>query len=270
VRNLVPIGRFSTMTRLSVKALRHYDEIGLLVPAEVDRSSGYRYYRYEQANRAEAIRILRRLDMPLDEIRQLLDAEPDVGAKLLQAHRGRLEDELDRHRRMLAYLERLIERDEGVMPYEVGIKDVPAQHVARLRRSVSLATMSSDVGEGFARIWEALGPAADSVSGPSSLTTLDPFDEEMGGEVELAVPLAAPFEGDDVSVRGADVPAMTVAWALHHGPYDEIGPAYHTIAGWIQEHGHELAGPTREVYLTDPNETPDVADYLTEVQFPIR
>jgi effector-binding domain-containing protein len=270
VRNFVPIGRFSTMTRLSIKALRRYDEIGLLVPAEVDQSSGYRYYRYDQANRAEAIRILRRLDMPLEEIRELLDAEPEVGAKLLRAHRGRLEEELDRHRRMLAYLERLIERDEGVMPYDVGIKDVPAQHVARIRRTVSLATISSDIGEGFARIWDALGSAPLTISGPPFLTTLGALDEDMGGEVDLAVPLAAPFEEGDEFVRGAELPPMTVAWTTHHGPYDEIGPAYHTVAGWIQEHGHELAGPTREIYLTDPNVTPGVADYLTEVQFPIR
>jgi effector-binding domain-containing protein len=270
VRNLVPIGRFSTMTRLSVKALRRYDEIGLLVPAEVDRASGYRYYRYDQANRAEAIRILRRLDMPLEEIRELLDAEPEVGAKLLRAHHGRLEEELDRHSRMLAYLERLIERDEGVMPYDVGIKDVPAQHVARIRREVSLANISSDIGKGFARIWDALGPAPATISGPPFLITLGALDEEMGGEVDLAVPLATPFERDDESVRGGELPPMTVAWTIHHGPYDEIGPAYHTIAGWIQEHGHELAGQTREVYLTDPRVTPDVADYVTEVQFPIR
>ena len=56
---LVPIGRFSEATRLSVKALRHYDDIGLLRPAVTDPQSGYRYYRLGQANRAEAIRQLR-------------------------------------------------------------------------------------------------------------------------------------------------------------------------------------------------------------------
>lgn len=68
MNELVAIGRFSAMTRLSVKALRHYDEIGLLRPAEVDPQSGYRYYRLSQANTAEAIRTLRSIDMPLDEI----------------------------------------------------------------------------------------------------------------------------------------------------------------------------------------------------------
>jgi DNA-binding transcriptional MerR regulator len=79
VQNLLPIGRFSKMTRLSVKALRHYDELGLLAPAVVDPFSGYRYYTYSQANRAEAIRILRGLDVPLEDVRELLASEdPEI------------------------------------------------------------------------------------------------------------------------------------------------------------------------------------------------
>ena len=73
--NVVPIGRFSKMTRPSVKALRLYDEIGLLPPAHVDPSSGYRYYELGQANRAEAVRILRSVAMPLDEIRAVLETD---------------------------------------------------------------------------------------------------------------------------------------------------------------------------------------------------
>ena len=68
MEDLVPIGRFSRMTRLSIKALRLYDGLGLLTPAWVDPSSSYRYYRLGQANRAEAIRVLRQVDMPLEEI----------------------------------------------------------------------------------------------------------------------------------------------------------------------------------------------------------
>jgi len=90
--DLLPIGRFAKATRLSVKALRHYDELGLLRPAHVDPSSGYRYYRPAQANQAEAIRILRSVEMPLEEIAALL-AEPggEPVAKRLALHRERLE-----------------------------------------------------------------------------------------------------------------------------------------------------------------------------------
>ena len=74
---------------------------------------------------------------------------------------------------------------------------------------------------------------------------------------------------DDGEVVGRAEPATLVATTVHRGPYDEEGPAYQTVDAWVQEHGHASAGPAREVYLTDPDETPDPADYLTEIQFPI-
>ena len=88
--DLLPIGRFSKATRLSVKALRHYDELGLLRPAWVDPSSGYRYYRPAQANQAEAIRILRSVELPLEEIGAVL-ADGDQVAERLR-RRGRHPD----------------------------------------------------------------------------------------------------------------------------------------------------------------------------------
>ncbi len=269
MENLLPIGRFSEICRLSIKALRHYDETGLLPPALVDRSSGYRYYTYTQANRAEAIRILRSLGMPLDDIREALDGDdPDVAAKVLDRHRARLESELERHHRMLTFLRRLIERKEGVMPYQVLVKQVPAQHIAAVRRHASMATIGKDVSEGFATVATATVQAGIPLVGPPFLVMFDVIDQDSDGDIEVGFPVAMPFPGAG-DVVGEEVPAMTVAAAVHHGPYDEIGPAYHTVQGWIQEHGHQVVGPPREVYLTDPAQVTDPADYLTEVQFPI-
>lgn len=269
MENLVPIGRFSNMTRLSIKALRRYDDLGILVPAIVDPSSSYRYYRPSQANRAEAIRVLRGLDMPLERIREVLDADDaEIVAKLLREHRQLLEERLKSHGRMLAFIERLIERKEGVMPYDVQVKEVPEHPVATLRFHTSLGTIGADVARAFATVGEAVGRAGTPMTGPPMLIMHDVIDEETEGDVEVAFPLAGPFEtsGD---VRHQVYPTTTVAWTVHRGPYDEVGPAYHTLTGWIQEHGHEIAGPTREVYLTDPQQVSDPADYVTEVQFPI-
>lgn len=268
MENLLPIGRFSKMTRLSVKALRHYDEIGLLTPAVVDRSSGYRYYTPRQANRAEAIRILRSLDMPLEDVREALDADPQVAAKVLDRHRARLEAQLGHHERMLAFLGKLIERKEGVM-HEVTVKEVPAQHLATMGKHATMGTIGQDVSSGFAAVGEAVGRTGAQMVGPPFLVMFDVIDEESDGDIQIAFPVAEPFAGSG-DVVGEETPAMTVASTVHCGPYDEVGPAYHTLIGWIQEHGHEIAGPPREIYLTDPQETPDPADFVTEIQFPIR
>src|SRR5438552_1926948 len=103
---LLPIGRFSRETSLSIHQLRHYHEVGLLPPARIDSESGYRYYSPVQVQTAEVIAILRSLDMPLAEIRELLrdPTRPKVQAAL-ERHRGRLESRFAEARSRLAAYE---------------------------------------------------------------------------------------------------------------------------------------------------------------------
>src|SRR4051812_22965288 len=87
---LMPIGRFARVTGLTVKALRHYDEVGLLRPAAVDPETGYRSYSSDQVRRAETIRMLRRLELPLDDVSTLLETDdPELVRRVLVDHQYR-------------------------------------------------------------------------------------------------------------------------------------------------------------------------------------
>jgi DNA-binding transcriptional MerR regulator len=113
---LMPIGRFSRLTGVGVKALRNYDEVGLLVPAAVDDETGYRFYSPDQVDRAEAIRLLRRLDMPLEEIRSTLAAEnPAALRQALVAHQRQIAIRDSRLRATRDRLQRLIDGRETIM-----------------------------------------------------------------------------------------------------------------------------------------------------------
>jgi DNA-binding transcriptional MerR regulator len=104
------IGDFSRMTFLSVKALRHYHDIGLLRPADVDPQTGYRRYDVSQVPTAQVIRRLRELGMSLDEVRVVMDA-PDVSARneAISAHLRRMEDDLAGMRATVRSLRMLLE-----------------------------------------------------------------------------------------------------------------------------------------------------------------
>jgi DNA-binding transcriptional MerR regulator len=116
VMQLMPIGRFSRLTGVGVKALRHYDEVGLLVPAAVDDETGYRFYSADQVDRAEAIRLLRRLDMPLDEIGSTLAAEDPVALReALVSHQRQLAIRDASLRATRDKLQRLIDGRETIM-----------------------------------------------------------------------------------------------------------------------------------------------------------
>jgi effector-binding domain-containing protein len=266
--NLVPIGRFSKMTRLSVKALRLYDEIGLVPPAYVDPSSGYRYYDLGQANRAEAVRILRMVEMPLDEILAILETDDsELVEKQLLAHRERLAERLEAQERTLAYLESLIQRKEGIMPYDVQVVEATPQLVAATKLNTSLSRIGSDIGAGFGALMMALGRRGTTPAGAPLIVYHDVIDEETDGAIEICVPVNQAFPGDG-DVYGRELEGGSMATTVHHGPYEQIGSAYHTLTGWISEHGHDVAGPPRETYLNDPRMVAP-EELLTQVEFPI-
>jgi DNA-binding transcriptional MerR regulator len=113
---LMPIGRFSRLTGVGVKALRNYDEVGLLVPAAVDDETGYRFYSPDQVDRAEAIRLLRRLDMPLEEIRSTLAADDPAALRdALVSHQRQMASRESELRASMAKLQRLIDGRETIM-----------------------------------------------------------------------------------------------------------------------------------------------------------
>ena len=265
---LVPIGRFSRMTRLSIRALRHYDRIGLLEPAEIDPSSGYRYYRLSQTRLAEAIRLLRGVDLSLDDIATVLaeDASPDVVAKVLDRHRDALAESVRVQQRRLTTVQRLITGKEPLVPYDVTTKELAPITVVSMRRHTDKAGIPAAIGECMQTLHATVMGSGAEMAGPPTVLYHDVIDEEQSGDIEVALPVAAqiPVDGE---VTCRVVEGGPSATTLHHGAYDEVDGAYHVLSGWIAEHGHTPEFPAREVYLNDPSQVPD-GEQLTEVQWP--
>lgn len=266
---LIPIGQFSEMTRLSSKALRLYDKSGLLPPAHVDQETGYRYYDLSQANRAEAVRMLRSVDMPLEEIKAVLVADnPDQVHKQLNVHRERLASRLSDDEQKLSYLEALMNRTDGIMPYTINVEQASSQLIAATRLHTSLADIADDIAAGFTQLVQALSSTGIAPAGPPFIIYHDVIDEETDGDIEVCIPIATPLPDRNGNVYAREFEGGNVVTTVHQGRYEEIAPAYHTLTGWISEHNHEMAGPPREIYLNDPQTVPP-DDLQTRLEFPI-
>jgi DNA-binding transcriptional MerR regulator len=115
--DLLSIGAFAVWTGLSINALRHYDEIGLLKPASVDLATGYRRYQRAQIRQAKLICALRAIDMPIDAVRKVL-AAPDgqLRTTLLRIHRKQLLDQANALTQMVHTVDRYIEHGVTAMP----------------------------------------------------------------------------------------------------------------------------------------------------------
>jgi DNA-binding transcriptional MerR regulator len=249
MENLIPIGQFAAASRLSQKALRLYDDNGLLAPAVVDPHSGYRFYRVEQLRSATLIGLLRSAGMPLVEIRRVL---ADPSAARIDEYEAGLEHELAERRRVLDYVRRLIEEEQM---FEVLVKQAPeVSYVSRSRRvrirelePFIVATIKE-----LSQAHEAAGHAFTLYHGE--------VNEEADGPVEVCVPVA----GGDKRLAASEV-----AYAVAVGSqceFPEIIGAYDAVAGWAKESGRELDGPPREIYLSDPaREEPRM-----EIAWPIR
>ena len=111
------IGRFAQISGLTVHTLRHYDDIGLLAPAEVDPANGYRRYRRDQIRDARVIQGLRRVDLPIEEIRQVLaDPRGESARDILREHRRRLELEQGRLSASVAEVDQYLEKGITMSP----------------------------------------------------------------------------------------------------------------------------------------------------------
>ena len=116
---VVTIGEFSRLTHLSVKALRHYHDIGLLEPTVIDADTGYRRYAVDQVGTAQLIRRLRGLQMPIPQVLAVVTASDEVTRDAaIREHLRRMERELDRTRAVVGSLRDLLGPGPGLLPVE--------------------------------------------------------------------------------------------------------------------------------------------------------
>src|SRR5689334_2220271 len=124
----ISIGPFARLTGLSQKALRLYAELSILVPAHVDRASGYRYYTADQIRPARLVGLLRRMDMPLATIRQVVAAStPAAAERLVHGHIAALEAQLAEARRLVDELPRFLYEEDSLMSFDVTVQTVSDQ-----------------------------------------------------------------------------------------------------------------------------------------------
>jgi len=256
------IGEFSKMTYLSVKALRHYHDVGLLEPAEVDPSSGYRRYLADQVPVAQAIRRFRDLDMPIDQVRAVLEA-PDVASRnrAILDHLEAMQTQLERTQQTVASLQALLTAP-GV-PRPVEYRTLPATPALAIAAVVAFDDANAWLDAAYPELHAALDAAGLSPAGPDSALYDDAFFTDGAGETVAFVPLGETVGGGG-RVRSLELPATRVAAMVHDGPFDDLDQTYGALGTAVAELGLGTPGPIREIYLAD-----DRAEVCWPITLPI-
>jgi DNA-binding transcriptional MerR regulator/effector-binding domain-containing protein len=267
--DLLAISPFSRLCRLTVKALRLYDELGLLAPAFVDPASGYRYYALSQAADAERIRMLRAVGMPLDELKAFLRlADADQRRAALERRRARLEADLVEARDALTLLDDVLRTTEELVLHEVTVRRFPAVRYVGLRQTVPLARFPEVAPRAYEDLFGYVASMGRTPAGLHFAVYRDHELQSEGIDVEFGVPVDRPLAGN-TNVHGAVLPAVEAASVVHMGPYREIAGAWHALGAWVHERGAEVVAPPREIYLVGPRHVVEPSAFRTEVVWPL-
>jgi DNA-binding transcriptional MerR regulator len=238
------IGEFSRRSRLSPKALRLYDELGLLVPARVDDSSGYRFYDGAQLDRARLLAALRQLQMPLAEIKGILDLDPGAAAGAVARYWAAVETDHAARRRLAGYLVDRIGGKRSVM-YEVQTREIPARSLLCLKRNVSGWGEAWTLGKEFIGLLrERPIPRIDGPAGAAFCIYWSEVSEDSDGPLEWCRPVSR----DRAEEFAGAHPELTLrAEPAHREAFVDVGRALEansadwqliseSLHAWAEEH----------------------------------
>ena len=246
------IGEFGRRSGLSVKALRLYDLSGLLPPAEVDPASGYRRYAISQLDRARRISLLRRLDMPLAVVAEVLAGTDEEAVVRLDRWWAAQEQATAAKRGSIGWLRvQLAASTQPAMTYEVHRRTVPDTKVASIRQSTDQQGLAGTIHELQWRVRDQLAAAATTAEHWVIYHGFVTPDSEA--TVEVCVPFTGAAEPAGPMVIRLE-PAHTelcTTVARDDCFYPRIMQAYDTLARHVDAEGLVLTAPVREIYLAD-------------------
>lgn len=270
---MLRIGDFSKLSRISIRMLRHYDEIGILHPERVDDVTGYRYYSESQLLLAERIQTLKNLGFKLSVIKEMLGKYSDLQEmeRFLHSKRKELEEEAVKTQQKLKLLDstlKWLRKDGSFMDYSVSLKTMPERYVASVRQVIP------DYGcEGM--LWEMMGRELEPQKVQQAVPCYgiavfhDEGYKEHDPDVEIQSAVMGTYQ-DTEHVKFKTVPAVQIASATYKGSYEQISRVNEAVANWVVENGYDFDGKSFNIYHISPGQTDDPDELVTEVCFPVK
>lgn len=264
------IGDFSRMTHLSIKALRHYHDSGVLEPAEVDPMTGYRFYSLEQVPAAQVVRRFRELGMPVDEVREILHTpDPSERKQVVVSHLKRMEHQLNQVEETVRSLRTLLEGPAE--PPAVEYRSTPPAAVFAISEHLRWEEAAEWTLDAAGDLYAALESSGLEAAGPPGSLYPSEFFELEAAEVTLFVPVppTSANPAGPVRVRSAEIPGAELAVALHKGAFVDLDQTYGALGTVVASRAIGVEGPIREYYLVSSLDTPDETLHRTEVCWPV-
>lgn len=270
---MLKIGDFSKLSRITIRMLRHYNEIGLLVPKSVDDFTGYRYYGEDQLMIANRITALKDMGFSLATVKEILANYDDEKAlaKFLSIKQAEIEAASEEIKKRMTLLDTTIKRlreDVSIMKYNVVLKELPERKVMSVRKVIQSYNQEGMLW-GILMQETAHMNVQDSEICYASAVFHDTEYKENDVDVEVQKTIKGSYENTENVVFKTE-PALLTASATYKGSYEQIGLVNQAVANWVTDNGYSFAGPMFNIYHVSPHETQNPDEYVTEICYPIK
>jgi DNA-binding transcriptional MerR regulator len=270
---MLRIGDFSKLSRISIRMLRHYDELGLLVPQSTDCYTGYRYYSEEQLPIAARITALKDMGFSLAAISEILKNydNPKALSEFLTIKQAEVQAQAEEISQRLLILETTIMRlrkDDTAMNYNVVLKTLPERYAASVRKIIPAYDQ-----EGI--LWNLLMEETSTMNlqPADNCYSLAVFHDEGFKESDIDVEIQMSVKGQYQNTKNVTfktVPAIEIASATYKGSYEQITAVNQAVANWVNDNGYEFNGAMFCIYHVSPAQTQNPNELVTEVCYPVK
>jgi DNA-binding transcriptional MerR regulator len=269
------ISEFARRSRLSPRALRLYDELGLLAPARVDAATGYRFYAADQVETARLIAALRQLGVPLAEIKVVLGLEPALAADRVTGYWSAVETEHAARRELADAVVRQLHGKRSVM-FEVATREIPSRSLLCLKRHVAGEAGAWALGKEFVRLLqERAAPRLEGQDGAAFCIYWGEVSDDSDGPLEWCRPVPAA----DAAELAGQFPELTLRTEpAHREAFVDLGPGgqtnaaqwqlvWQSLSAWGEEHGVQPTDLGARVTYRAPQ--PRTADSVPDTDFAV-
>lgn len=270
---MLRIGEFSVLSQISIYMLRHYNEIGLLIPEHVDNFTGYRYYSEKQLPIANKIQALKSMGLSLTLIKEILTkyTTDNELKKYLEFHAVEQKEKIVKMQQQLNLIETTIgklEYPSSIPLYSIALKKFPAYDVISIRDKI-------ETPDKEAMLWEKLAEERRSQKIQFTNPTLNiaKFHDEGFVEKNLDVEIQQTVIGqyrDTEVMKFKKVEEIIAATLIFKGKYTLLTEVNEEIINWIADNNYQLAGNHFNIYHISPETESDFQNMITEVCFPIK
>ena len=271
---MLSIGEFSKVCKVSTKTLRYYAEIGLILPNEINKENGYRYYSIEQLETMLFIKKLKSYNFSLDEIKIILKSE-ELKEEKLYSYLIKKQREIHKQMKELNNTLEQINKDisnlkqgKSIMSYmedlDVKFVEVPSMNIIYIRKMVQECEFVEEYSNCFGKILNKIKDNKLTITAPPMVLFHSSEYSPFGLDTEFAIPVKEYVTGSREFNPGLCLKTVV------KGPYSDLSSVYARQLEYAEKEGYEAKDALFEVYVTDPTTVESESELITEVYYPIK